>query len=153
MINTKQTNYKQRTIRLTGQTEKEYKRDYDRIRKQIATLKKSGVVTDDLSPTRMLYYRAKYGGGTLLQRQIEAASTTGSARAIEAARSLEAERIKGQAAGLFREAPTMKEYLRQYESGEISTIEFINKTRIWIDAFDRNRATGLDPATIYNLTV
>lgn len=140
---------KEKTIKLTGWTEKEYQKAYSKVKRAVTKGKKAGIYTASLSPAKALRLSAQYpdtAGGIR-----ESLENVGKAKDPMA---YEAQRRKEKTRELAECLPSLKKLYELHDRGELTDTEFVEAHRAFMHGYDAYRTNkNLNPLAFYDYLI
>lgn len=142
----KRISEKEKTMRLTGWSEKEYNRAYSKAKKAVAKGKSAGIYTPNLSPARALRLAVQYPdtiGG--IRESMEEVYRSKDPVSYDAERRIE------KTKELEVVLPRLHDLVQMYRDGTLTAIEFVEAHKAFMDGYDAYRAIKkLNPLEYYN---
>lgn len=142
----KRLSEKEKTLRLTGWTEKEYNTFYTKTKRTVAKGKQAGIYTPNLSPAKALRLSVQYPdtpGG--IRESLENVASAKDPVAYDAERRIE------KTKELEIVLPRLHDLVQMYRDGTLTAIEFIEAHKAFMDSYDFwKRTTKPNPLEFYN---
>lgn len=145
----KRLSEKEKTMRLTGWTEKEYNAVYAKTKRTVAKGKKAGIYTPNLSAAKALRLSVQYPdtpGG--IRESLENVATAKDPAAYAAEQRIE------KTKELEVVMPRLHTLVEMYRDGTLTAIEFVEAHKAFMESYDFWRtAKKPNPLEYYNYMV
>lgn len=144
----KRKNYKQLTLKATGMTEAEYKREYTTYSARVRNYNR--VAGTNISPAQQFYYSKRYADNlsplqmAIAQTPATRARQAGTYPISQTTQNIVRGELYRSWEGAINKSATIRSYWESYNRGELTLAEFSRLARKWSDDRREKIETG-DP--------